>query len=83
MYRCIQSSAGYISSLYTRYYREKDAPFNLSANKIVVQPKYHSTTHGLNSLTYQGVNLWNSLAEHIKGTETVGLLQSFINNHLF
>ncbi len=40
-----------------------------------------STTHRLNSLTFQGAKLWNSLSEHIKGVETVGQFQSFINNH--
>ncbi len=53
-----------------------------NVSKFVIQPKCQSTTHGLNSLTYQGAKLWNSLPEHIKGAETVGQFQSVINNHL-
>ncbi len=54
-------------------------------SKIVVQPKSwkcQSTIHGLNSLTYVAAKRWNSLPEHIKGAETVGQFQSFIDNHL-
>ena len=71
-------SPPYIQDLF----REKDVPYNLRASRIVIQPKCQSTTHGLNSLTYQGAKLWNSLPEQIKGAETVGQFQSFINNHL-
>ncbi len=77
--RGIQSSAQYISSPYTRSFREKDVPYNLKASKIVIQSKYQSTTDGLNSSTYLGAKLWNSLPEHIKGAATVGQFQSFIN----
>ncbi len=55
----------YIQNLF----REKDDPYNMKASKIVIQPKCQSTTHGLNSLTYQGAKLWNNLPEHIKGAE--------------
>ncbi len=65
-------SPPYIQDLF----RVKDVPCNLRASMIVIQPKCQSTTHGLNSLTYQGAKLWNSLPEHIKGTETVGQFQS-------
>ncbi len=71
-------SPPYIQDLF----REKDVPYNLRASKIVIQPKCQSTTHGLNSLTYQGAKLWNSLPEHINGAETVGQFQSYINTHL-
>ncbi len=71
-------SHSYIEDLF----RENGVPYNLSASKIVIQPKCQSTTHGLNSLTCQGNKLWNSLPEHIKGAETVGQFQNFINNHL-
>ncbi len=57
---------------------EKGVPYNLRASKIVIQPKCQSTTHGPNSLTSQGVKLWNSLPEHIKGAETVGQFQGFM-----
>ncbi len=63
-------------------FREKVLPYNLRAGKIVIQPKCQSTTHGLNSLTCQGAKLWNGLLEHIKGAETVGQFQSYINTHL-
>ncbi len=71
-------SSPYIQNLF----REKDVPYNLRASKIVIQPKCQSTTHGQNSLTYQGARLWNSLPQHINGAETVGQFQSYINNHL-
>ncbi len=71
-------SPPYIQDLF----REKDVPYNLRATKIVIQPTTQSTTHGLNSLTYQGVKLWISLPEHIEDAETVGQFQSYINNHL-
>ncbi len=63
-------------------FREKDGPYNLRASKFVIPPKCQSTTRVLNSLTYQGAKLWNSLPEHIKVAETVRQFQSFINNHL-
>ncbi len=73
-------SPPYIQDLF----RENDVvPFNLRASKIVIQPICQSTTHGPNSLTYQGAKLWNRLPEHIKDAETVGQFQSYINNHLF
>ncbi len=71
-------SPPYIQDLF----KEKDVPYNLRASKIVIQPKCQSTTHGLNSLTYQGAKCWNSLPEQIKGAETVGQFQSYINTHL-
>ncbi len=72
-----------ISPPYIQYiFREKDVPYNLRASKIVIQPKCQSSTHGLNSLTYQGAKLWNSLPEHFKDADTVGQFQSFINNYL-
>ncbi len=51
---------------------EKGVPYNLRSSKSVIQPKCQSTTHGLNSLTYQDATLWNSLPELIKGAKTVG-----------
>ncbi len=72
-----------ISPLYIQdLFREKDVPYNMRASMIVIQPKCQSTTDGLNVLTYQSAKLWNCLPEHIKGAETVGQFQSFINNHL-
>ncbi len=71
-------SPSYIQDLFM----EEDVHYTLRASKIVIQPKCQSTTHGLNSLTYQGAKPWNSLLEHIKGAETVGQFQSYINTHL-
>ncbi len=59
-----------LSPLYIQnLFNEKKVPYNLRASKIIIQPKYNTTTHGLNSLTYQGAKLWNSLHEHIKTAE--------------
>ncbi len=69
----------YIQSLFN----EKKLPYNLRASKTIIQPKCNTTTHGLNSLTYQGAKLWNSLPEHIKTAESVNKFQILIESTLF
>ncbi len=53
----------------------------MAASKIIIQPKCN-TTHGLNSLTYQGAKLWNRLLEHIKAAESVNKFQILIEKHI-
>ncbi len=60
---------------------EKMLPYNLRVRKIIIQPKCNRTTHGLNSLTYQGAKLWNSLPEHIKTVKSVSKFQILIAKH--
>ncbi len=55
---------------------------NLLNSKIIIQPKCNTTTHGLNSLTYQGAKLWNSLPKHIKSAESVNKFQILIEKHI-
>ncbi len=72
-----------LSSLYIQnLFNEKKLPYNLRANKIIIQPKGNATTHGLNSFTYQGDKLWNSLPEHIKTAESVNKFQILIKKHI-
>ncbi len=68
----------YIQNLFN----EKNLPYNLRASKIIIQPKCNTTTHGLNSLTYEDAKLWNSLPEHIKTAESVNKFQILIEKHI-
>ncbi len=74
------------SMVYLHYiqnlFNEKKLPYNLRASKIIIQPKCNTTTHGLNSLTYQVAKLWNSLHEHIKTAESVNKFQILIEKHI-
>ncbi len=63
-------------------FNEKKLPYNLRASKIIIQLKCNTTTIGLNSLTYQGAKLWNSLPEHIKTVESVNKFQILIEKHI-
>ncbi len=49
---------------------------------MIIQPKCNTTTHGLNSLTYQGAKLWNNLQEHIKTAESIDKFQILIEKHI-
>ncbi len=72
-----------LSPLYIQnLFNEKTLPYNLRASKIIIQPRSNTTTQGLNSLTYQGANLWNSLPEHIKTAESVNKFQILIEKHI-
>ncbi len=51
-------------------FNAKKLPYHLRASKIIIQPKCNTTTHGLNSLTYQDAKIWNSLPENIKTAES-------------
>ncbi len=73
-------SPSYIQNLFN----EKKLPYNLRASKIIIQQQCNTTTHALNSLTYQGAKLWNSLPEHIKTAESVNKFQkSTLFNYAF
>ncbi len=84
----VQATEGYkalygLSPLYIQnLFNEKMLPYNLRASKIIIQPKCNTTTHCLNSLTYQGAKLWNILSEHIKTAESVNKFQILIENHI-
>ncbi len=79
LYKALHS----LSPLYIQnHFNEKKLPYNLRASKIIIQPKCNTTTHGLNSLTYQGAKLWNSLPEHIKTAESVNKFQILIEKHI-
>ncbi len=52
----LQSPPWFVSIIYKNLFNEKQLPYNLRASKIIIQPKCNATTHGLNSLTYQGAN---------------------------
>ncbi len=67
-----------LSMVYLHYIYTKKLPYNLRAGKIIIQQKCNTTTHDLNSLTYQGAKLWNSLPEHIKTAESVNKFQILI-----
>ena len=67
-------SPTYIQELF----KEKNVPYSLRSSQIVIQPKSRTTTHGLNSLTYQGAKLWNSLPESIKGAKNVKQFQTLV-----
>ncbi len=72
-----------LSPLYIQnLFNEKKLPYNLRASKIIIQRKCNSTTHGLNSLTYQSVKLWYTLPEHIKIAERVNKFQILIEKHI-
>ncbi len=71
-------SPPYIQDLF----KEKYIPYDLQANKILVQPKCKSTTHGINSQRYEGTKLWNSLPEQIKCAKNVSQFQSLVNKHI-
>ncbi len=72
-----------LSPLYIQnLFNVKKLPYNLRASKIIIQPKCNRTIHGLNSLTYQGAKLWNSLPEHIKTVDSVNKFQILIEKHI-
>ncbi len=72
-----------LSPLYIpNLFNEKKLQYNLRDSKIIIQPKCNITIHCLNSLTYQGAKLWNSLPEHIKTAESVNKLQILIEEHI-
>ncbi len=72
-----------LSPLYIQnLFNGKKLPYNLRASKIIIQPKCNTITHGLNSLTYQGAKLWNSLPEHTKTVEIVNKFQILIEKYI-
>ncbi len=71
-------SSPYIQDLF----KEKNISYDLLESRILVQPKCKSTTHGINSLRYQGTKLWNSLPEQVKCAKSVSKFQSLVNKHI-
>ena len=66
-------SPSYIQNLF----QLKSSHYDLRASKLIELPKCLTTTHGINSLTYQGAKLWNGLPEHVKLSKNTS---EFVNN---
>ena len=67
-------SPSYIQELF----KEKNVPYSMRSSQIVIQPKSRTTTHGIQSLTYQGAKLWNSLPQSVKSAKNVKEFQTLV-----
>ena len=79
VFKAVQGiSPSYIQTLF----KQKDVPYAFRNKTILIQPKCTTTKHGLNSITYQGARLWNTLPEHIKNAKSVRVFHSLIEKYI-
>ena len=79
VYKAVKGiSPSYIQTLF----KQKHVPYSLRNKTILLQPRCTTTRHGLNSITYQGARLWNTLPQHIQNAKSVSVFHGLINKHI-
>ena len=62
------------------FFIDKEIPYRLRISNLLRLPPTRTVTHGLNSLTFRGSILWNTLADDIKNSENLNMFKRKIRD---
>lgn len=60
------------------FFREKETPYNLRTNNLLKLPPTRTVSHGMNSLTFRGSIIWNTLPDNIKNITSLNAFKTQI-----
>ena len=65
------------------YFLPKPTSYNLRKNDILFVPKVKTTKYGINSVSFLGPKIWNSLPNEIKASRNANQLKILIKDWYF